>query len=259
MRYCEIDGVINCSFFKNHLRVMLYCFKQCLFYLTQCLATLYRCLKPCLHFINLQLEPVYRFLGRQLVFAIYNIQASGFEKIPDTGPVLLISNHVSYVDGLIISALCKRRVRFIIDNTIYHKPIVNYFMTLSRAIPISTRKELIGNAMAEISAGLKAGDVICIFPEGRLTYTGFMSHFRPGVEWIIRHDPTPIYPIVLDGLWGSVFSRKYSGSLQRFLPRLKRLKVSAVCGDMVRPEEVTIDQLHLVMLDLRGKLPKRHP
>ncbi len=202
------------------------------------------------------LEPLYRYLAKMLVFAIYNIRSTGFDSIPATGPVLLISNHLSYVDGLIINALCKRRVRFVIDNTIYRLPLIHYFMQLNRAIPISGRKELVNNALNDITEGLKNGDVICIFPEGRLTYTGFMSHFRPGIEWIIRKSPAPIYPIILDGLWGSIFSRKYRGSFLRFLPRSFRRKVCAVCGDVILPENVTIDQLHLVMLELRTKLPK---
>lgn len=212
--------------------------------------------KPYLIKANNRLEPVYRFLAKGVIFATYSITASGFDTIPKKGAVLLISNHLSYVDGLIINALCARRVRFVIDDVIYYVPIVHYFMKLNRAIPISARKERIVKAMAEISAGLGAGDVICIFPEGRLSATGFMSHFRPGIEWIIRKNPTPIYPIVLDGLWGSIFSRKYQGSFWRFFPRSIRRKVVAICGTQILPEAVTIDQLHLVMLDLRGKLPK---
>lgn len=213
--------------------------------------------KPYLTTAHNQLEPIYRYLAKKLIFMVYDIRASGFDTLPRAGPVLLISNHVSYVDGLIINALCDRRVRFIIDYTIYNLPIIHYFMQMNEAIPISAKKEHIAKAMADISAGLARGDAICIFPEGRLTYTGFMSHFRPGIEWIIQQNPTPIYPIMLDGLWGSMFSRKYPTSLWRFVPKAFRRKVTAVCGEMVPPDNVTIDQLHLVMLELRKKLPQR--
>lgn len=213
-------------------------------------------IKPYLIQWHYRIEPVYRFLAKRLVFATYSITASGFENIPKTGAALLISNHISYVDGLIINALSHRRVRFVIDNAIYNIPIIHYFMQLNQAIPISTKKEQINAAMAEISQGLANGDVICIFPEGRLTYTGFMSHFRPGVEWIIQKNPTPIYPIFLDGLWGSLFSRKYQKTFWWFFPRSIRRKIVAICGEAIPPDDITVDQLHIVMLQLRGLLQK---
>jgi 1-acyl-sn-glycerol-3-phosphate acyltransferase len=204
------------------------------------------CKKP------LDLEPVYRFLARHLIHLMYNIRFLGFSKIPDTGPVLIISNHVSYVDGLIINALCKRKVRFIIDKDIYEKPIINYFMRLNRAIPISTKREHVDKALDLISEGLRQGDAICIFPEGQITRTGYLSHFRPGIEWIIKRDPTPIYPIALHGLWGSLFSRKYNSLWKRILHGTFRKNVTALCGDVIMPEDASVDNLQLAVLHLRN-------
>lgn len=203
---------------------------------------------------NIDLEPIYRSGARKLICSMYNIRFMGFSKIPDTGAVLIISNHISFVDGLIINALCKRKVRYIIDRDIYEQPIINYFMRLNRAIPIAPNREDVARAMDLISEGLKQGDAICIFPEGQLTSNGYMSHFRPGIEWIISRDPTPIYPIALHGLWGSIFSRKYKNIFLRILPKNIRRNVTALCGDMIRPEDATIDNLQLAVLNLRNSI-----
>jgi 1-acyl-sn-glycerol-3-phosphate acyltransferase len=203
---------------------------------------------------RLELEPLYRLGAKKLICMMYNIRFIGFSKIPDTGPVLIISNHISYVDGLIINALCKRKVRFIIDKNIYEKPVINYFMRLNRAIPIAPNREEVSHALDLISEGLRQGDAICIFPEGQITYTGYLSHFRPGIEWIINRDPVPVYPIALHGLWGSVFSRKYKQLWQKLLPRSFRRNVTALCGNAIAPEEATIDTLQLAVLQLRNTI-----
>lgn len=197
------------------------------------------------------IKQFYRFVAKQIVFSMYNIKAIGFENIPKEGPALLICNHISYMDGPILNAVCSRHIRFIIDKEIFQQPGIHYFMSLAEAIPITPKRESIERAMQDISDGLRKGDLICIFPEGQITYTGFMSHFRPGTEWIIKRDPVPIYPIIIDGLWGSVFSRKYYGLFWRFIPRSFRKKVTVVCGHPIVPENITIDELQIKMLELR--------
>lgn len=174
-----------------------------------------------------------------------------FDKIPKTGPCLLIANHVSYVDGLVISAGCSRPVRFVIDGAIYALPVVHYFMKHSRAIPIRPNKESVSAALDAIAAGLEAGDAICLFPEGQLTYTGSLGRFRPGIEWIIRRNAVPVYPIGLVGLWGSVFSRKYRNRPFRWWPRRWNRQVFAVCGDPIPPEDVTVNRLQRIVLQLK--------
>jgi 1-acyl-sn-glycerol-3-phosphate acyltransferase len=208
-------------------------------------------------FINTFLEKFYRGIARTVVHMSYNIETIGFDKLPDNGAFLLISNHVSFMDGLVINAVCKRHIRFIIDKPIYDIPFIRYFMEKDEAIPISSKKEIVQQALDEISRGLRKGDAICIFPEGQITYTGFMSHFRPGTEWMIRRDPVPVYPIYIYGLWGSVFSRKYLGSPLRFLPKsIFRRKITLMCGDAIDPQHVTIDDLQQAMLQLKCKLYK---
>lgn len=174
-----------------------------------------------------------------------------FSQIPHSGGCLLVANHVSYVDGLIIAAGIDRPVRFVIDGQIYNLPIVHYFMRHNRAIPILPNKQSVSEAFEEIGRGLEAGDAICIFPEGKLTWTGSLSRFRPGIEWIIAKHPVPVYPIALVGLWGSLFSRKHYGSLKRWIPATHRRPVIAHCGEAVPPGSVRVNDLQRIILRLK--------
>ena len=154
-------------------------------------------------------EPLYRYIARLLCKAVYNPRYIGFEQIPKSGAAMLISNHVSYADGLVIASGCKRPIRFVIDQEIYTLPFLHYLMVCNRAIPIAPTRESVTHALDEIAAGFEAGDLICIFPEGQLTYTGSLGRFKTGIESITKRSPVPVYPIALSGLWGSIFSRKY--------------------------------------------------
>ena len=199
-------------------------------------------------------EPLLSRIAHNSVRAVYRPTYIGFDNIPATGPIILIANHVSYMDGPIIDAGCRRAVRYIIDEDIYNLPIVNYLMKLDRAIPIAPNRKSVEAAFDAISDGLKAGDAICIFPEGSLTYTGGLGRFRPGIEWIIKRDRVPIIPIALAGLWGSVFSRKYLKSPLRWLPRhWLHGKVVAKCGPAIDPDKtlINVNYLQDVILKLK--------
>ena len=197
------------------------------------------------------LEPTYRKLIYKLTRSVYKPQYIDFDLIPDSGPAVLIANHVSYVDGPIIDAGCKRPARYLIDEDIYNIPGVHYLMKLDRAIPIAPNRKSVEAAFDAISEGLRAGDLICIFPEGSLTFTGGLGRFRPGIEWIIKRDPVPVIPIALSGLWGSVFSRKYLNSPLRWIPHHMDLKVIAKCGPVIPPEKVHVNYLQEALLRLK--------
>lgn len=203
---------------------------------------------------GLNMEPLYRLGSKVMVHSFYDLEFIGFEKIPQHGPALLISNHVSYVDGLVVQAGCSRSIRFVIDRYIYEIPLINYFMRHNRAIPIRPKKHEVERAFSEVSHGLENGDLIHIFPEGRLTFTGHLGRFKPGVVWIIDRDPVPIYPIALKGLWGGVFSRKYIKSKWRFVPRSFRPKITAICGDPIHPGHVSVDYLQRTILNLKHSI-----
>lgn len=198
---------------------------------------------------------LYRKGARALVYLLYKPKYYGFERIPETGPAILIANHVSYVDGLIIHAGINRPVHYVIDKDIYELPGVNYFMRLNGSIPIAPKREIVEAALDQISEYLKKGELVGIFPEGRLTYTGSLGRFKPGIEFMVKRDPVPVYPIALNGLWGSVFSRKYLKAHFRWLPRsLRRRDIQAICGDPIQPEDVHINRLQEVVLKLKYSL-----
>ena len=196
-------------------------------------------------------EPLLRLLLKLLCRIVYFPYYEGFHALPAKGPAILVSNHVSYADGLIIATGCKRPVRFVIDQDIYQLPIVHYLMRLNRAIPIAPTRASVTHALEEISQGLKKGDVICIFPEGQITYTGALGRFKTGIEAIIKRDPVPVYPIALIGLWGSMFSRKYRGSFKRLIPKNPLRRVRIICGKEIAPEMVNVNYLQEVVLRLK--------
>jgi len=200
---------------------------------------------------TLELSNIYRALVHGLTLAVYRPKYIGFENIPETGAAVIISNHVSYMDGPLIDAGCKRSVRYVIDEDIYNFPPVHYLMKMDRAIPIAPNHKSVQAAFDEISAGLKAGDLICIFPEGFLTYTGGLGRFRGGIESIIKRDPVPIIPISISGLWGSVFSRKFLGSWQRFIPRDPTQEVILKCGKAIAPKDANVNFLQEAVLKLK--------
>ncbi len=199
-------------------------------------------------------EPYYRAGARRLVHILYRLRYIGFEKIPATGPAILICNHVTYVDGLIIHAAIPRKVRFVIDERIYNVPAVKYFMEMDKAIPISPNKESVTRALDMVSQALREGDLVCIFPEGQLTYTGNMTRIRFGIEWMVARDPVPVYPMALKGLWGSVLSRKYRKSRLRWLPRKFRRKVTLICGDPILPGDARISHLQRIVMYLKNSV-----
>lgn len=196
-------------------------------------------------------SPIYRKIIHFLVKSVYRPNYVGFDRIPAEGPAIIIANHVSYMDGPLIDAGCKRHVRYLIDQDIFHVPGIHHLMSLNRSIPIAYNRKSVERAFDEISEGLRAGDIICIFPEGYLTFTGSLGRFRPGIEWISKRDPVPVIPIAISGLWGSVFSRKYMKSRFRWWPRQWGRRVQLVCGPAIPAEKVTVNYLQDVVLKLK--------
>lgn len=198
------------------------------------------------------LNDVLRAIIGGITTFVYRPHYINMESIPETGGVILISNHVSYMDGPIIDAGCKRPVRYVIDEDIYHAPGVHYLMSRYNAIPIAPNRKSVEKAFDLISQSLRDGHVVCIFPEGFLTFTGGLGRFRPGIEWIIKRDAVPIIPIALSGLWGSVFSRQYRGSWRRFFPRCwLRGQVVVKCGDPIDPAHAKVNELQDIVMKLK--------
>lgn len=207
-----------------------------------------------LYIYTLLPEFLFRFLIWILMHTMYRLRVSGIEKIPDEGAAVLVCNHVSYVDALILAAACRRPIRFVMWWKIFEVPLLQWMFGIARAIPIAGKKEkpeLVEKAFGEIDAALRAGELVCIFPEGALTYTGEIAAFRPGVDRILDTTPVPVYPMALRGLWGSFFSRR-GGPAMKKRPRRFRSKIELVVSDAVPAAEASSERLETIVRGLRG-------
>lgn len=186
-----------------------------------------------------------RFLAWVAARMIYRIRLDGESNIPARGGVLLVCNHVSYIDWLVIFAMIHRPVRFVMHYKFWNIPIVQRLMTRAGVIPIAGQKEnpeVFQAAFARVSEALRAGEVVCIFPEGHITRDGIMQPFRRGVEHILAKDPVPVLPMRLIGLWGTWFSFSGGRALLK-TPRHWMERVSLRIGPAFRPEEATAARL----------------
>ena len=152
-------------------------------------------------------------------------------------------------------AAIRRPIRFVMDHRIHQTPVVGFLFRHSRTIPIATAKEdpaMKEAAFEEVARALKNGELIGLFPEGRITHTGEINHFRYGVGRIVTETPVPVVPMALRGLWGSFFSRRDGPAMSR--PTLLRwlAKVELVVGGPVAPENGTPEHLQEIVTELRG-------
>ena len=207
-----------------------------------------------LYVFGLVPEFLMRFLAWLLIHTVYRVDKRGLANIPDEGACVLVCNHVSYVDAVVISACVRRPIRFVMDHRIFATPVLGFIFRTMRAIPIAPAREdaaLKEKAFAEVAAALRGGEIVGIFPEGRLTATGEMDAFRPGIERIVAETPVPVVPLALQGLWGSFFSRSANGrAMRRWRGMFSR--IALVAGPPVPPGRADNDFLHSTVLALRG-------
>ena len=199
-------------------------------------------------------EFLMRFLVWLLVHTIYRMRTRGMENLPEEGAAVLVSNHVSFVDALVIAAACRRPIRFVMDHNYFHLPVLNFFCRTVRAIPIASRKEdpkVVEQAFDAVARALEEGSLVCIFPEGRLTANGDLGPFRPGIERVVERTPVPVVPMALRGLWGSFFSRKDGRAMSRPFRRFWS-RIECVCGEPVPAALVTAAVLQERIAALRG-------
>ena len=189
---------------------------------------------------------------RALARIMYRVEFEGRERLPLEGAAVLVANHVSFIDWLIVAAACPRPVRFVMDHQIAKWPVARWLFRASRAIPIAPRSEdqaTYDRSFIEIASALREGELVCIFPEGRITKTGEMNEFKRGIERILSETPVPVVPMALLGLWGSIFSRKNGPAMQK-LPTRFRAHVQLRVGQMLPPEEGTAAVLEERVRDL---------
>ncbi len=200
-------------------------------------------------------EFLMRFLTWMAINTLYRIRLQGLDHIPEHGPALLVCNHVSFMDGMIIGGSVRRPVRFVMYYKIFHIPILSFIFRTAKAIPIAGAKEdpvMMQRAFEAVDQALAAGDVVCIFPEGGLTNDGSIQRFRPGVERIIATRPVPVVPMALRGLWGSIFSRRDSALGRSRLPRRFWTRIDLVAGPAIPAHDANAALLEQRVRELRG-------
>jgi 1-acyl-sn-glycerol-3-phosphate acyltransferase len=200
-------------------------------------------------------EFLWRFLAWLLIHTMYRVRTAGLEHVPEEGGCIVVCNHVSYVDAVAIAASVRRPIRFVMDHRIFRTPLLGWIFRAMRTIPIASAREdptLKDRAFAEAAEALRNGEIVGIFPEGRLTDTGEMNAFRPGVQQMLAATPVPVIPMALSGLWGSFFSRSHEGKAMRRVLGIYA-RIALVAGPPVAPEHATPEELHAMVLALRGE------
>ncbi|MBB1489122.1 MFS transporter [Oceanospirillum sediminis] len=193
-----------------------------------------------------------RFMIWILSHSMYRVRHKNLSHIPEHGPAVLVCNHISYVDALLIAGACQRPIRFVMDKSIAELPGLKTFFRLARTIPICpprTDPEMYQQAFERIKEELDAGELVCIFPEGKLTRDGNINPFKKGIERIIQQNPVPVIPMALDGLWGSFFSHK-DGHALTTRPRRFWSRVTLTAGPSVPAAEVNAENLQQQVTDL---------
>jgi 1-acyl-sn-glycerol-3-phosphate acyltransferase len=198
-------------------------------------------------------EFLLRFLDWLLVHSIFRLKTSGMAHIPEDGAALLVCNHQSLADALVIAAACRRPIRFVMYYKIFRIPVLSFVFRSMKAIPIAGGKEdaaVMEKAFEEVARALRDGQLVCIFPEGGLTPDGEIARFRPGIVRILERTPVPVIPMALSGLWKSIFARNAQVSVPfaKLFPTV-RLNV----GAPVEAALATPERMHAEVRMLQGE------
>ena len=204
-------------------------------------------------------EFLMRFLSWMLVRSFYRLRLHGIEKhVPDEGPALIVCNHVSYLDALILSASIPRPVRFVMYYKIFNVPVMRWIFRTGKAIPIAGAKEdpeVMRRAFEEIDAALADGQLVGIFPEGALTRDGGIAPFKSGIERVLERRPVPVVPMALKHMWTSMWSRRDGRLGQMRVPRRFRAHIEVLAGEPVDGREASAGLLEARVRALRGDDP----
>jgi 1-acyl-sn-glycerol-3-phosphate acyltransferase len=196
-------------------------------------------------------EFLLRFLDWLLVHSVYRLRTTGTHHVPEEGPALLVCNHQSFADALIVAASFRRPIRFVMYHAIFNIPVLNFVFRSMKAIPIASAKEnpeLLEKAFRDVAEALADGQLVCIFPEGQLSRDGQVGEFRPGMARILETTPVPVVPMALTGLWRSIFSR--NPAKWRVATLFPRVRLSV--GAPVSPSEAAPEAMRERVLALAG-------
>jgi 1-acyl-sn-glycerol-3-phosphate acyltransferase len=200
-------------------------------------------------------EFLLRFIIWILVHSVYRLRVQELDQVPEEGPAVIVCNHVSFVDAMMIMAACRRPIRFVMDHNIFRWPVLKFVFRTSKAIPIASAREdpaMMERAFDEVGKALDAGDLVGIFPEGKITADGNINPFRPGITRILQRNPVPVVPMALRGLWGSFFSRKDGPAMTRPFRRGIFSRIELVMAAAVPAAEASPERLQLEVTSLRG-------
>ena len=205
-------------------------------------------------------EFLMRFLSWLLVRSLYRLHTRGIHHIPDEGAALIVCNHVSYMDALVLSASIPRPARFVMHWKIFNIPVMRWIFKTAKAIPIAGAKdnpELMQRAFDEVDAALADEQLVFIFPEGALTKDGAIAPFKSGVEKILQRAnaagrPVPVIAMALRNMWGSMWSHRDSRLGRMRVPRRLRAHIDVVADAPMDGRSVTAEQLEAKVRALRG-------
>jgi acyl-[acyl-carrier-protein]-phospholipid O-acyltransferase/long-chain-fatty-acid--[acyl-carrier-protein] ligase len=195
-----------------------------------------------------------RIICMAIVRSTYKVRGFNMDVLPKEGGVLLLPNHVSYVDALVLACACNRPVRFVIWDVLYRVWWLNGFLRLFGTVPISQTRAK--DAIRTVAEALQQGEVVCLFPEGQITRTGEMNELQKGFELILRQADATAVPVYLKGLWGSIFSWE-GGTLFKKWPKKLRYPVEVHYGPVLNAKEATnarvTQELHALRDQLQGR------
>ncbi len=191
-------------------------------------------------------EYIIRLVMLVITRGVYRLRVRGDEHIPTDGPAILVCNHVSFVDAIILGVCSPRPMVFLMDHRIFKTPGIGWFFRMVKAIPIAPQKEdpqAYEQAFERARQVLRDGDLLCLFPEGAITRDGQLQTFKAGIMKILASDPVPVVPAALHNLWGSTFSRIEGAAMAKPLRRGLFNRVGLVVGPAMPASEVSPEGL----------------
>ena len=192
-------------------------------------------------------EYLIRFFAFVVARIVYRFKVRGDEHIPTSGAAILVCNHVSFIDPVLLMAASPRPIRFIMDHEIFRIPLLGWFFRLAKAIPIAPQKvdpQTYEQAFARARQVLDEGDLLCIFPEGAISRDGELGEFKGGVMRLLAANPVPVVPVALRNMWGSFFSRVEGRAMSKPFRRGVFSRVGLVAGEPMPAAAVTPAALH---------------
>lgn len=195
-------------------------------------------------------QDLIRFAGRALIRAIYRVRCRHGGRVPEHGAALLLPNHVSYVDALILATAIERPIRFVIWEPLYKVVWFHWLLRLFGTVPVSPARAK--DAVRSVVQALREGELVCLFPEGQITRHGGLNELKKGFELMVRQAEVPVLPVWLDGLWGSIFSFEGGRCFTKWPKRL-RYPVTVLAGEPLAAKEATAERVRAALMELSAE------